>query len=147
MAEVLDQKQMIDSLRREKNYLLMKIDILEATHKLVLEARKLEIWFLKQKLDEVDNTVKFYSGVLGALERENIDLKLKLEEENQLIRAYVLLNTMEIELLKKKNKLVKIQIKELEAKVAERRINGRSTIIRFLKVLLARTNKLVQNLL
>ncbi|TMW83926.1 hypothetical protein EJD97_000456 [Solanum chilense] len=147
MAEELDQRQTIASLRREKDYLLMKIDMLEATHKFVFEVRKLEIWFLKHKLDEVDNTVKFYNGVLGPLERENIDLKLKLEEENQLIKAYVLLNTMEIELLKKKNELVKIQIEELEAKVAELRINGRSRTMRFLKVLLARTNKLVQNLL
>uniref|UniRef100_A0A3Q7FPN9 Uncharacterized protein n=1 Tax=Solanum lycopersicum TaxID=4081 RepID=A0A3Q7FPN9_SOLLC len=147
MAEELDQKKTIASLRHEKDYLLMKIDTLEATHKLVFEARKLEIWFQKQKLDEVDNTVKFYSGVLGEMERENIDLKVNLEEENQLIRAYALLNRMEIELLKKKNKLVKIKIEELEAKVAERRINGRSRIMRFLKVLLARTNKLAHNLL
>ncbi|KAK4734126.1 hypothetical protein R3W88_008387 [Solanum pinnatisectum] len=76
----------------------MKVGMLEATCKFTLEAEKLEIWFLKQKLDEVDNTVKFYSGVLRAMEREAIDLKLKLEEQNQL-----------------KNKLVK----ELRAEVFE----------------------------
>uniref|UniRef100_A0A3Q7FPY8 Uncharacterized protein n=1 Tax=Solanum lycopersicum TaxID=4081 RepID=A0A3Q7FPY8_SOLLC len=135
MAKDLDQREMIASLRREKDYLLMRIDMLEATHKFVCEARKLEIWFLKHKLDEIDNTVKFYSGVLGVLKRENIDLKLKLEEENQLIKAYVLLNTMGIELLKKKNELVKIQIEELEAKVAELRINGRSRTMRFLSLI------------
>ncbi|KAK6794095.1 hypothetical protein RDI58_007548 [Solanum bulbocastanum] len=99
MAEELDQKRKIASLRREKDYLLMKVGMLEATCKFTLEAKKLEVWFLKQKLDEVDNTVKFYSGVFRAMEREVIDLKLKLEEQNQL-----------------KNKLVK----ELQAEVSDR---------------------------
>uniref|UniRef100_K4BJ70 Uncharacterized protein n=1 Tax=Solanum lycopersicum TaxID=4081 RepID=K4BJ70_SOLLC len=106
MAEELDQKQTIASLRHEIDYLLMKIHMSEATHKYAFEARKLKIWFLKQKFEEVDNTVKFYRGEIETLERENEDLKLKL-------------NRMDIELLKKKNELVKIQIKELEAKVAE----------------------------
>uniref|UniRef100_M1DRC5 Uncharacterized protein n=1 Tax=Solanum tuberosum TaxID=4113 RepID=M1DRC5_SOLTU len=98
MAEELDQKRKIASLRREKDYLLMKVGMLEATCKFTLEAKKLEIWFLKQKLDEVDSSVKFKRGVFRALERENIDLKVKLEEKNQL-----------------KNKLVK----ELQAEVSE----------------------------
>uniref|UniRef100_M1DQF3 Gag-pol polyprotein n=1 Tax=Solanum tuberosum TaxID=4113 RepID=M1DQF3_SOLTU len=91
----------------------MKVGMLEATQTFTLEAKKLEIWFLKQKLDEVDDTVKFYSDVFRALERENIDLKVKLEEQNQLKKEHHdLLYTM-------KNKLVKIQIKELQAKVSE----------------------------
>ncbi|KAG5616192.1 hypothetical protein H5410_016016 [Solanum commersonii] len=90
----------------------MKVGMLEATRTFTLEAKKLEIWFLK-KFDEVDGTVKFYSGVFRPLERENIDLKVKLEEQNQLKKEHHdLHNTM-------KNKLVKIQIKELQAKVSE----------------------------
>ncbi|KAG5616190.1 hypothetical protein H5410_016014 [Solanum commersonii] len=89
MAEELDQKRKIASLRREKDYLLMKVGMLEATQKFTLEAKKLEIWFLKQKLDEVVATMKFYSGVFRALEREIIDLKVKLEEQNQLTNKLV----------------------------------------------------------
>ncbi|KAH0702292.1 hypothetical protein KY285_016570 [Solanum tuberosum] len=84
MAEELDQKQKIASLRREKDYLSMKVVMLEAACKFTLEAKKLEIWFLKQKLDEVHGTVKFNSDVFRALVRENIDLKVKLEKQNQL---------------------------------------------------------------
>uniref|UniRef100_M1DA44 Uncharacterized protein n=1 Tax=Solanum tuberosum TaxID=4113 RepID=M1DA44_SOLTU len=97
MAEELDQMRKIASLRLEKDYILMKFGMSEATQKFTLE-EKIEIWFLKQKLDEVDGTVKFYSGVFRALESENIDLKVKLEKQNQL-----------------ENKLVK----ELQAEVSE----------------------------
>ena len=112
MAEELDQNQKIASVRRKKDMILMKVDMLEATHKVTLEAREMEIGFLRQKLDELDGTVKFYSGVFGAMERESIDLKRKLEEQEQWKRENALLYTV-------KNELAKIQIKELQAKVFE----------------------------
>ncbi|KAK4733615.1 hypothetical protein R3W88_007876 [Solanum pinnatisectum] len=77
MAEELDQNQKIMSLRRERNFLLRKVDMLEAIHKVALEAKEMEIGDLKQKLDQLESTVMFYKGVFDAMEREN---KLKIQD-------------------------------------------------------------------
>ena len=56
--------------------LLKNVDMLEATHKVTLEAKNIKSWILKQKVDEMNDTIKFYIGVVGGMERETIDLKL-----------------------------------------------------------------------
>ncbi|KAK4733621.1 hypothetical protein R3W88_007882 [Solanum pinnatisectum] len=101
MAEELDQNQKIMSLRRERNFLLRKVDMLEAIHKVALEAKEMEIGVLKQKLDQLESTVMFYKGVFDAMERET----QALENENGF-------DVVKIE-------LPKIQINELQNKVSK----------------------------
>ncbi|KAK6793648.1 hypothetical protein RDI58_007101 [Solanum bulbocastanum] len=114
MAEELDQNQKIMSLRRERKFLLRKVDMLEAIHKVALEAKEMEIGVLKQKLDQLESTVMFYKGVFDATEREVTDLNKKLQEhDNRHWKMKMgLLYTVKIE-------LAKIQIKELQNKVSK----------------------------
>uniref|UniRef100_M1DET0 Uncharacterized protein n=1 Tax=Solanum tuberosum TaxID=4113 RepID=M1DET0_SOLTU len=114
MMEELDQNQKIMLLRRERNFLLRKVDMLEAIHKVALEAKEREIGVLKQKLDQLESTIIFYKGVFDATEREVTDLNKKLQEQDnrQWKMKMGLLYTVKIE-------LAKIQIKELQNKVSE----------------------------
>ncbi|XP_049367991.1 uncharacterized protein LOC125832839 [Solanum verrucosum] len=114
MTEELDQNQKIMSLRRERNFLLRKVDMLEAIHNVALEAEEMKIGVLKQKLDQLESTVMFYKGVFDATEREVTDLNKKLQEQDnkQWKMKMGLLYTVKIA-------LAKIQIKELQNKVFE----------------------------
>lgn len=53
-----DPIEKIVSLERENNLLLRKVDELEATHKIELEAKEMEIKSLKQQLEEQDKRWK-----------------------------------------------------------------------------------------
>nr|XP_025886112.1 uncharacterized protein LOC112941164 [Solanum lycopersicum] len=114
MEDELDQNKEIMSLRRERNLLLRKVDVLKAIHKVTLEAKEMEIGVLKQKLDQLDSTIMFYKGVFEATEREIRQLNQKLQEHDnkQWKLKMGLLYTV-------KSELAKIKIKELQNKVSE----------------------------
>ncbi|XP_015069627.1 uncharacterized protein LOC107014290 [Solanum pennellii] len=112
MAEELDQNHEIMSLRCERNLLLRKGYMLEAIHKVTLEAKEMEIGVLKQNLDQLDSTVMFYKGVFEAIERKVTQLKQKLHEQDN--RQWKLKMGL---LYTVKSELAKIKIKELKNKV------------------------------
>ncbi|XP_015069593.1 uncharacterized protein LOC107014254 [Solanum pennellii] len=114
MEEELDQNKEIMSLRRERNLLLRKVDVLKAIHKVTLETKEMEIGVLKQKLDQLDSTIMFYKGVFEATEREIKQLNQKLQEQDnkQWKLKMGLLYTV-------KSELAKIKIKELQNKLSE----------------------------
>uniref|UniRef100_M1E019 Uncharacterized protein n=1 Tax=Solanum tuberosum TaxID=4113 RepID=M1E019_SOLTU len=105
MAEDLDQNQKIMSLGCEGHLLLRKVDMLEVIHKVALEAEKMEIGVLKQKLDQLDS---------DATEREVTNLNKKLQEQDnrQWKMKMGLLYTV-------KSEMAKIQIKDLQNEVSE----------------------------
>uniref|UniRef100_A0A3Q7FH65 Uncharacterized protein n=1 Tax=Solanum lycopersicum TaxID=4081 RepID=A0A3Q7FH65_SOLLC len=114
MAEELDKNKMIMSLTHERNLLLRKVDILEAIHKVTLEANEKEVGVLKHKLDNVDNTVIFYKGVFEATEREITHLnKMFQEQDNKQLKMKMGLQ------YSVKSELMKIKIKEFQNKVSE----------------------------
>ena len=78
MVEELDQNKKIISLRCERNLLLRKVDMLNAIHKVTLEAKEIEIRVLKLNLDQLDSTVMLYKGVFESTKEEITELNQKL---------------------------------------------------------------------
>ncbi|KAM3309462.1 hypothetical protein P3S67_011206 [Capsicum chacoense] len=112
MADEIDQNQEIVALKHENRSLFVKMKELEAIFNEKLEVKGKTIEKLKQKLEERDGTVRFYSGVFEAMEREAESLKQKLKDVSQWKKKVDLLSTV-------KNRLAKIHIKELQSEVSE----------------------------
>lgn len=56
--------------------------MLDMSHQVTLEAKKIEIGVLIHKLDQLDNIIIFYEDVFEATEREITQLNQKLQEQD-----------------------------------------------------------------